>query len=102
MQVIGLEAANGSTKIVSKGMTEKYENRLERVFGREFNILGKSSQTVYEYEGQRFIISSKGTTSAGRNSKRYSTQEFLIENLIAIARVQKEQDVILGPHHQRT
>lgn len=96
MQVIGLEAANGSTKIVSKGMTEKYENRLERVFGREFNILGKNSQTVYEYEGQRFIISNKGTTSAGRNSKRYSTQEFLIENLIAIARVQKETDVILG------
>ena len=96
MQVIGLEAANGSTKIVSKGMTEKYENRLERVFGREFNILGKNSQTVYEYEEQRFIISNKGTTSAGRNSKRYSTQEFLIENLVAIARVQKETDVVLG------
>lgn len=96
MQFIGLEAGNGSTKIVSRGMTDKYENRLERVFGRQFNFLGGDAQTVYEYDGQRFIVSNRGTTSAGRNSKRYSTQEFLIENLIAISKVQKEKDVILG------
>jgi hypothetical protein len=95
-QIIGLEAANGFTKTVTNAKVDTYENRLLRRHGREMALLGgKTQETEYTYMGERYVLSNKGSTSGGRNMKRYTTKEFLIENLVAISRVQKEKNVIL-------
>lgn len=96
VQIIGLEAANGFTKTVTNAKIDTYENRLLRRHGREMNLLGgKAKEVEYNYKGERYILSSKGTTSGGRNLKRYTTKEYLVENLVAISRVQKETEVVL-------
>lgn len=96
VQIIGVEAANGFTKTVTNAKIDTYENRLLRRHGREMSLLGgKVKEIEYNYKGERYILSNKGSTSGGRNLKRYTTKEYLIENLVAISRVQKETEVAL-------
>ena len=96
VQIIGQEAANGFTKTVTNAKVDTYENRLLRRHGREMTLFGgKVDEVEYNYKGERYVLSSKGTTSGGRNMKRYTTKEYLIENLVAISRVQKEKNIIL-------
>ena len=95
MQFIGIEAANSSTKVVSGDVVKNYDNRLKQLYRQELTIMNGKSDTVYTYSGQRYVLSDKGITSGGRNSKRYSTQEYLLQTLIGIAEVQKERDIVL-------
>lgn len=95
-QIIGLEAGNGFSKTVTNAKIDTYENRLLRRHGKEMNLLGgKVDEVEYSYKGENYVLSKKGSTSGGRNMKRYTTKEYLIENLVAISRVQKDKNVIL-------
>ena len=95
MQFIGIEAANSSTKVVSGDVVKNYDNRLKQLYRQELSIMSGKNDTVYTYDGQRYILSDKGITSGGRNSKRYSSQEYLLQTLIGVTEVQKEKDIIL-------
>lgn len=94
MQIIGLDLANGFIKVRSGNIEETYENRLRKLNGSEFNILGQI-ETIYDYNGEKYTINSKGNSSGGRNRKRYSTKEYKIESLIAISKVITQQQITL-------
>ena len=57
MQFIGIEAANSSTKVVSGDVVKNYDNRLKQLYRQELSIMGGKSDTVYTYDGQRYILS---------------------------------------------
>lgn len=93
-QKIGLEVANGFIKVVSNGAELTYPNRLKKLTGSEFNIVGEIG-TVYSYEGRKYILDSTGISSGGRASTRYLSKEYLLELLIAITQVITERNVSL-------
>ena len=93
-QKIGLEVANGFIKIVSNNTELTYPNRLKKLTGSEFNIVGGLG-TIYEYEGKQYILDTTGTSSGGRSSDRYLSKEYLLELLIAVTQVITERNVAL-------
>lgn len=86
MQYIGLEVANGYIKVTNGNKTYCYENRLRELLGDEFNIF-KKNETEYEYNGQKYVLDKNGISSAGRDQKRYSSEQYKLEALIAISKV---------------
>ena len=93
-QKIGLEVANGFIKIVSNNTELTYPNRLKKLTGSEFNIIGGLG-TIYEYEGKQYILDTTGTSSGGRSSDRYLSKEYLLELLIAVTQVITERNIAL-------
>lgn len=93
-QKIGLEVANGYIKVVSDDIEISYPNRLKMLTGEEFDVVGTLG-SIYEFEGDQYIIDSTGTSSGGRNSNRYLTKEYLLEALVAISQVIKERNIVL-------
>lgn len=96
MSIISVDLANGSVKIVSSTYQDCYPNRLQRLYGMEFNHFDTETVT-YKYNNKEFIINNKGLTSGGRNSNRYFTEEYLIELLIAISKATTDEknDIVL-------
>lgn len=94
MQVLGLDLANGSVKVVGAGCQDVYLNRLQRLYGNEIELTN-SKMTVYEYNNERYAVTGKGLTSGGRNSSRYGTKEYLLETLVAINRVAVQDRIFL-------
>ena len=93
-QKIGLEVANGFIKVVSNDTEITYPNKVKQLTGIEFNVLGDLG-VVYEYEGKQYILDDKGISSGGRSSKRYLTEDYLLEMLIAISQVMTDRNVSL-------
>ena len=93
-QKIGLEVANGFIKVVSNDTEITYPNKVKQLTGIEFNVLGDLG-VVYEYEGKQYILDNKGISSGGRSSKRYLTEDYLLEMLIAISQVITDRNVSL-------
>nr|DAK49428.1 MAG TPA: ParM-like protein [Caudoviricetes sp.] len=93
-QKIGLEVANGFIKVVSNDTELTYPNKLKRLTGSEFNIVGGIG-TIYEYEGKQYTLDTTGISSGGRSSDRYLSKEYLLELLIAITQVITERNVSL-------
>ena len=93
-QKIGLEVANGFIKVVSNDTEITYPNKVKQLTGIEFNVLGDLG-VVYEYEGKQYILDGKGISSGGRSSKRYLTEDYLLEMLIAISQVITDRNVSL-------
>ncbi len=93
-QKIGLEVANGYIKVVSDDIEISYPNRLKMLTGEEFDVVGTLG-SIYEFEGDQYIIDSTGTSSGGRNSNRYLTKEYLLEALVAISQVIKERNIVI-------
>lgn len=95
-QRVGLDLANGFIKVaLENGTNLVYENRLTQLTGLEFDALDVNNETVYEVNGERYILSKTGISSGGRSSDRYFSPQYLIECLIALSQVVTEQDVVL-------
>ena len=93
-QKIGLEVANGFIKVVSNDSELIYPNKVKKLTGIEFNVLGDLG-VIYEYEGERYMLDEKGISSGGRSSNRYLTDDYLLEMLIAISQVITDRNISL-------
>lgn len=96
MESIGLDLANGFIKVKGKREPIFYENKLRRIKHGSYSVIKEDDQVVYEYDDESYVLDPiNGISSGGRNNQRYSTEQYLIECLVAITRVTSATEIAL-------
>lgn len=96
MENIGLDLANGFIKVKGGGEALCYENKLRRLKHGSYSVIKKEEQIIYEYDGDSYVLDAiNGISSGGRNNQRYSSEQYLIECLVAITKVTDETEIYL-------
>lgn len=97
-RIVGFESANSFVKIYTKGKKPViYPNTLSDVAKEQFGEL-TGTKTIYEVEGKRYNVGKtlQFHSSSMASKRRYGTENYKIESLIAISQVVENGDNVIA------
>lgn len=98
MKVVGIEAANSFVKIKSALGESSYLNTVREHFDgeEEFIPTGDKGETRFKYDGHTYSVGTifDYTSSSARDSDKYATPQYKLENLLGIAQHVRNGDEI--------